>query len=249
MLSGPERKRRREITRLTRDLHRGKSIYAQTTAMERLRDLGEIGAIRDWLVSAQRSEYRKAYFELTARILARVDDPAAGEALTLALRNTESYKVAQRLSEVGGEQAIEALAVWAVAHRFGPLALTMIEGIGRIGGRRAADTLVGLFATPPRDVSDRARWELKILAMLGDAGDASAIPTLVAWTAPAHSVMARTLAVDSIGRIGGPVAAEALRRMRDDESVRGAIAAVSMRSIDPDRSIAVRAKGWLPDKP
>jgi hypothetical protein len=246
MLSGPERKRRREINRLTRDLRRGKTILTRTSAMEKLRDLGEIGVIRDWLVSGQLGEYQRAYCEAATRVLATVDDPAAGEALTWSLSNIESYKVAQRLSKVGGEQAVGALAAWAVAHRVGPLALSMIEGIGRIGGRCAADTLVGLFATPPRDVSDRARWEHKILAMLGDAGDPSAIPTLVAWTAPDRDVMARSIAVDSIGRIGGPVAAEALRGMRDDQSIRNAITSVIGRvNISADRTLGLRAKGWL----
>lgn len=245
MLNRADRKRRREINRLRRDLYRRGSLSIQMNAMEKLRDLDEIAVITAWLTSGQLGAYKDTYYEAAARMLAKIDDPSAVDELLVVLSRTGSYRVAAELCKVGDERAIDLLRTWAVNNRHSPLALEVIGGLGRIGGRRASNALVALLAMPPRNVSDRARWELKILRMLGDAGDESAVETLIAWTTRDRDVMACTVAVDSIGRIGGPVAAEALRVMRDDQSIRNALGAVRLRRVEPDRTLATRALEWL----
>lgn len=244
MLTRADRKQRREITRLTRDLYRRGALSKQKNAIEGLRDLGEITVIRDWLASGQLAPHKDALHLTVARLLAEIDDPTVDEVLAM-LSPTIEYSAATLLLKSGSGWTIVPLRQWAVANRHSPLALEMIEGIGRIGGRRASTALVALLATPPLNVGDRARWELTILQMLGDAGHDGAVETLRAWTSPDHSVMARTIAVDSIGRIGGPAAAEALQAMKNDQSLHNAVRSVAGRRIERDRAIALRARGWL----
>lgn len=143
----------------------------------------------------------------------------------------------------GADGAIESLRQWAIERRDRPDSLDAIEELGRIGGREACTALLELLTTQ-LDVAKRQTWELKTLRALGDAGDDRAVETLVDFAGPGN-VTVCTVAIDSIGRIGGPVAAEALRGLRESRSVRTMMRFMSQRPIEPDRTLGLRALGWL----
>ena len=143
----------------------------------------------------------------------------------------------------GWDDAIKSLRDAALQNRHRPEALDAIEEIGRIGGPQACDALIELLVTQ-LDVPKRQAWELRVLRSLGDVGDDRAVELMLDFTGPGNSMVC-TVAIDGIGRIGGPVAAEALRYLRKQRGVRTMMRFMGMRPAEPGRTLGLRALAWL----
>ncbi|HXE76212.1 MAG TPA: M1 family aminopeptidase [Candidatus Xenobia bacterium] len=173
-------------------------IWAAEQLARRQSDLAAVGALRDALAKEKFWGVRKEI----ARVLGEVKSPAAREALTDALRDTDA-RVRERAAESLGEFADDAEAAKALESVIEKEAKTYVvaaavKSLGRVGAAGAFERLRdALKRDSHREVIRRAALE-----GLAHLGDARGLGIAMEWSKYGKPPRAREAAIEALGTLG-----------------------------------------------